>query len=502
MKNEPLNNTQSIRPPVIVVMGHIDHGKSTLLDYIRKANSVDKEAGGITQHISAYEVVHTGKDGAPHKITFLDTPGHEAFQAMRVRGANVADIAILVVSAEDGVKPQTLEALKAIKNDAVPYIVAINKIDRPGADVERTKQNLAENDVYVEGYGGDISWVAISAKTGEGIPDLLDMLLLVAEIEDLKGDASEAGKGIIIESNLDTKKGITATAIVLAGTIKRGQFAVSGKSISPLRIIENYAGKPIDSASFSSPIRIIGWDVLPQVGAEFVCVNDKKEALELTAKVTNAEVIDYSRELSDPNITIVPIVIKTDTAGSLDALVYEIGKLGTDRVLPKVVLSGIGPISENDIRGAANNDNAFVLGFHTKTEPQATSLALRMNVAVHSFDIIYKLTEWLATAIEERTPSIEVEEVVGVAKVLKLFSSVKDKQILGARVESGEMRLGEMVRIVRRDVEISRGRIRELQQQKQKATSVSAGNEFGTMIESKFEIAPGDKIECLVLEKK
>jgi len=501
MKNEKTEQNTT-RPPVIVVMGHIDHGKSTLLDFIRKANSVDKEAGGITQHISAYEVVHTGKDGVSHAITFLDTPGHEAFQAMRVRGANVADIAILVVSAEDGVKPQTLEALKAIRNDAIPFVVAINKIDRPGADIDRTKQNLAENDVYVEGYGGDVSWVAISAKTGEGIQELLDMLLLVAQLEDLKGDNSDSGKGIIIESNLDTKKGITATAIVLEGTIKRGQFAVSGKSISPLRIIENFLGKPIESATFSSPIRIIGWDILPQVGAQFVCVDDKKEALELTAQFNEKEVINYSREQADPSITIVPIVVKTDTAGSLDALIYEIGKLGTDRVCPKVVLSGIGPVSENDIRAAANNDNAFVLGFHTKIEPQAANLALRMNVAVHSFDIIYKLTEWLQIAIKERTPSIEVEEVVGVAKVLKLFSSVKDKQILGARVESGEMRLGEMVRIVRRDVEISRGRIRELQQQKQKTTVVTEGNEFGTMIESRFEIASGDKIECLVLAKK
>lgn len=489
------------RPPVIVVMGHIDHGKSTLLDFIRKTNIVDREAGGITQHISAYEVVHTSKDGIAHPITFLDTPGHEAFQSMRERGALVADIAILVVSAEDGVKQQTLEALKAIRADKLPFIVAINKIDRPGADIDRTKQNLAENDIYVEGYGGDVSWVAISAKTGEGIPELLDTLLLVAELEALSANTENAGRGIIIESNLDTKKGITATAIILDGTVKRGQFAVSGKSISPLRIIENFAGKPIESATFSSPIRIIGWDILPKVGSEFVCYTDKKDAQEAVAQYVEAPIVNM-RGSENADITVVPIVIKADTGGSLDALVYEIGKLGTDRILPKVVLSGIGPISENDIRAAENNDNAFVLGFHTKVDSGAQSLALRLGVAVHTFDIIYKLTEWLGTAIKERTPSIEVEEVVGVAKVLKLFSSVKDKQILGGRVDSGEIRLGEMVRIMRRDVEISRGRIRELQQAKQKTSTVSQGSEFGAMIESKFEIAAGDKIECIVVAKK
>ena len=251
------NNTQTriVRPPVIVVMGHIDHGKSTLLDYIRNTNVVDKEAGGITQHISAYEVMHAGKDGKTYPITFLDTPGHEAFQSMRQRGALVADIAILVVSAEDGVKQQTLEALKAIRSDEIPFIVAINKIDRPGADIDRTKQNLAENDIYVEGYGGDIPFVAISAKTGEGIPELLDILLLVAELESLSADTAKNGQGIIIESNLDTKKGITATAIILDGTLRKGEFAVSGNSISPLRIVENFAGKPIESATFSSPVQ-------------------------------------------------------------------------------------------------------------------------------------------------------------------------------------------------------------------------------------------------------
>lgn len=489
------------RPPVIVVMGHIDHGKSTLLDYIRKSNVVEKEAGGITQHISAYEVIHEGKKGRQHTITFLDTPGHEAFQAMRVRGASVADIAILVVSAEDGVKPQTLEALKAIKTDDIPFVVAINKIDKPGANIDRTKQNLAENDIFLEGYGGGVPWTAISAKTGEGVPELLDLLLLVTELEELKGNKDIPAQGIIIESNLDTKKGISATAIIKNGSLKRGQFAVSQKSISPMRIVENFLGKPIQEATFSSPVRIIGWDTLPSVGAPFVCVDTKKEALSLV-EIFKTEARDVKIELSSSDKKVIPIIIKTDAAGSLDALLYEIAKLENDRVSPRVVLSGIGPVTENDVKTASSNDNALIVAFHTKIDPQAGSLAERLAIPVHAFDIIYKLTEWLALAIVERTPSIEVEEVVGVAKILKLFSQNKDKQILGGRVESGALRVGEIVKIMRRDTEIARGRIRELQQAKQKTSAVEEGNEFGGMIEAKIAIAPGDKLECVVLAKR
>ena len=501
MKKDKTKDATS-RPPIIVVMGHIDHGKSTLLDYIRKTNIVDKEAGGITQHISAYEVVHTNKNGKESSVTFLDTPGHEAFQAIRSRGASVADIAILVVSAEDGVKPQTIEAYKAIQKDELPFVVAINKIDKAGADIEKTKQSLAENDIFLEGYGGHISWVPISSKTGEGIPELLDLLLLVSELEELTGDHNAKGKGIVIESNMDTKKGITATALVTNGTLKRGQFAVSGKSISPLRIVENFLGKPIESATFSSPIKIIGWDTTPTVGAEFVCVDDKKEAISLVETFKEKVGPQDVGEEVNPEITIIPIVIKADTAGSLDALVYEIGKLNCDRVKPKIVLSSIGPISENDIRIAGNNNNAFVLGFHTNIDSKADALALRMAIPVHTFDIIYKLTEWLVEAIKERTPSIEVEEVTGVAKILKVFSKNKDKQIVGGRVETGEISVGSMVRVLRRDIEISRGRIRELQQQKEKTSTVIEGNEFGSMIEAKFEIAPGDKVECIAVVKK
>ncbi len=498
MPTEKKNQTE--RPPVITIMGHIDHGKSTLLDHIRKTNVVDKEAGGITQHLSAYEVIHTGKNEKEKKITFLDTPGHEAFGAIRARGAKVADIGILVVSAEDGVKPQTLEALRILKDDNIPFVVAINKIDKPGASVDRTKQNLAENDIFIEGYGGNVPWTAISAKTGEGVPELLDLLLLVAELEELTADSDANGSGIIIESNLDTKKGIIATAIIKDGTVRLGQFAVCEESVSPLRIIENFLGKPIKEATFSSPIRIIGWDSPPKVGSEFICLTDKKEAASLAAK-NKTDTIKAPQAVDDGK-TIIPVIVRADTAGSIDALVYEIAKLENERIVPKIVLSGIGPVSENDIRVASSHENPLVVAFHSPIDPQAGSLALRLGISIDQFDIIYKLTEWLEQALSERTPKIEVEETTGQAKILKFFSKTREKQVIGGRVESGEIVSGEQVKILRRDEEIGRGRIRELQTQKEKIGRVEEGKEFGAMIESKTEIAPGDKIECFATVNK
>ncbi len=494
--NNGENNTT--RPPVIVVMGHIDHGKSTLLDYIRSTNITEKESGGITQHLSAYEVAHETKTGDKKMITFLDTPGHEAFQAIRTRGASVADIAILVVAADDGVKPQTLEALRVIQEDNIPFVVAINKIDKSGANVDRIKQNLAEHDIFVEGYGGNIPWVAISAKTGEGIPELLDLLLLVAELEDLKGNQNTHGKGIIIESNLDTKKGIAATAIMTEGTLHKGEFAVCGGSVAPLRMIENFLGKPIQEASIGTPVRIIGWDTLPPVGSTFVCIADKKDAALIAKQFTLDEKKSATREVIDERIKIIPLIVKADAAGSLDALVYEIGKIGNDRIVPKIVIAGIGPITENDIRTASTDPNTLIIGFHTKPDPKADSLALRLGISIHTFEIIYKMTEWLEEAMKNLTPSVEIEQITGVAKILKTFSRTKDKQVLGARLESGTLSLGDVVRVIRRESEITRGKIKELQQTKQKVTTVSEG-EFGAMIEAKFDIVPGDYIHCVTI---
>ncbi|MBA3550923.1 translation initiation factor IF-2 [Patescibacteria group bacterium] len=489
------------RPPVIAIMGHVDHGKSTLLDYIRKSNIVDSEAGGITQRISAYEVVHKTKDGKEHKITFLDTPGHEAFTAIRSRGAKVADIAILVVSAEDGVKPQTVEALNSIKTANVPYIVAINKIDKEGADVDRTKGNLAEHEIYVEGYGGTIPYVPISAKTGQGINDLLDMMLLQAEVEELKADRSKLPEGVIIEANLDKKKGLSASIIIKNGTLKSGMTVVAGSALSPVRMLENFLGKPIKEASFSSPVRLIGWNELPQVGMTIKAFVSKKEAEEYALSKKNAPVYDV-RSVENDEITTIPVVVKANEAGGLDAVIHEIKKIKNDRVKVRIIHSGVGDIAESDVKIASGRANTIILGFSTKVDNSAKPLAEKMSVNIQVFDIIYKLSEWLENVVTERTPKNQVEESTGTAKVLKIFSKIKDKQILGGRVEKGSLVLNAEVKIMRRDFEIGSGKVRELQKQKTKVQQVPEGEEFGTLIESKIEIAPGDRLESFIVVEK
>ena len=493
------NSIKTKRPPVVVVMGHIDHGKSTLLDYIRKTNIVAKEAGGITQHLGAYEVQH-GDD----KITFLDTPGHEAFSSIRERGARVADIAILVVSAEDGVKPQTVEALKCIIAEKIPYIVAANKIDKPGADVERTKANLAEHEIYVEGYGGDVPIVPISALNGKGIPELLDMIMLVADLGDFSADSEALAEGAVIEAGLDNKKGIYATLLIKNGTLTGGSYVVAEDAYAPVRILEDYLGKPIKSATFSSPVRITGFNKIPSVGAIFNVIEDKKEA-ELKAntfKPLAKKVVPFSRTTDDSIISI-PLLIKADAIGSLEGIKHELAKIKNDKVVLKVVAESIGNINEGDVKTAQSDANIILLAFNAKPDSKAKSILERSTIRVESFDIIYNLVKFVQDLVASRVPKEYIDEVSGVAKILAVFSKAKDKQIIGGKVQQGSILLGSEVKILRRDVEIGRGKVKELQQQKKKTDEVTEGFEFGTLVESKMEIAIGDKIQGFrTVEKK
>lgn len=479
------------RHPIAVVMGHIDHGKSTLLDYIRKTNVVAKEAGGITQHLSAYVVEHTMKEnGEVRHITFLDTPGHEAFQKMRLRGADVADIAILVVSAEDGVKPQTLEALASIKAANIPYIVAINKIDRPAANVERTKANLVENEIYIEGMGGDVPCVPISAKTGEGIPELLEVLLLASELAELTGDMTTPANGVIIEAELDQKRGTSATFIIKNGVLKSGMFVVSGKTFAPVRIMENFAGKTIKEAGLSEPVRIVGWTGVPNAGDTFVTVSSKKEA---EVMIEQGPLTKVTKVAHNPDIPRIPLSIKADVLGTIEAIEHEIAKFSSDRIRVEVISRGVGPITESDVKNIGATDRAIVVGFNVAVERQATDLAERLGVEIKTFDIIYKLAEWLTEALTLRTPKLEVENKTGEAKILKSFSVQKSTHVLGAKVLSGSLSLNQTVKILRRDIEIGKGIIKNLQQQKADVKTVSDG-EYGMQLETKVEIAPSDTI--------
>lgn len=514
------------RPPVVVVMGHIDHGKSTLLDYIRKSNVVAGEAGGITQHVGAYQAEHITADGTKHPITFLDTPGHAAFCSIRERGARSADIAILVVSAEDGVKPQTLEAYEAIKENGVPFVVAINKIDKPNADIDRAKQSLGEHEIYVEGWGGDVPCVPISAIAGTGISELLDMILLMADLENLSADPAAPASGIVIESELDTRKGISATVLVQNGTLTVGSYIVAGGSYSPIRFIENFQGAKIDSAGPSTPARIIGWNVIPVCGLEFFTYEKKKEAeaaarehelkirsQRLAAKPVPIQVKPASSADSpvtpsaaadeEPMVVTIPLIIKADVIGSLEGIEHELEAISHDKVRLKIVSTGIGEFNENDIKLAMSDPNIVMVGFGVGPDKKAQAVLERTPVTMKTFLVIYELVEYVKNLLLSKIPKEYIEEVTGRAKILATFSKEKDRQVLGGKVETGTLESGNEVRIIRRDAEIGRGKIRELQQQKKRASEIREGFEFGALIEAKTEVAIGDRIEAVrTVEKK
>ena len=529
------NNTEK-RPPIVVIMGHIDHGKSTLLDYIRKTNVVEKEAGGITQRISAYEVEipqaepksreNEGNRGIPrparddfvnHKITFIDTPGHESFSKMRERGAQIADIAVLIVSAEDGVKPQTIEAWKTITQNGIPCIVAINKIDKENANIEKTKGELAEREIYLENYGGKVPFVEISAKVGTGVEELLSLISLVGEMEKFEGDRSESASGYVLETNLDPKRGIQATLIIKNGTLEKGMSVVAEDSVCPANIIENFKGVNIEEATFSAPIRIIGFSKMPRIGAEFKSFKNKREAEEYiekwkrekntptNKKNTEEKTLAHNAESAAPageNKKIIPIILKADISGSLEAIEKEIYKIKNDSAEFRIVQKGVGPIGESDIKTISGAEDIIVIGFNVKIDKSATELALKRGITISFFDIIYKMTEWLETEMETRRPKVETVETTGSAKILKVFSHTKERRIVGGKVLKGRIMLDKIVKIMRREFEIGRGRIVNLEKGKVKVSMVEEGTEFGMMIESKIELAEGDIIESFNITQK
>lgn len=496
--SDQLNN-QHVRPPVVAIMGHVDHGKSTLLDYIRKSNIVAGEAGGITQHISAYEVVHAAADGTKKKITFIDTPGHAAFSTMRNRGARIADIAILIVSAEDSVKAQTIEAINTIKKAKVPFIVAINKIDKPNANPTKSKQDLMEHEIFVEGFGGDTPVAEISAKTGQGVDDLLELILLAAELEDFKGDPTVPATGFVVESHLDEKRGVSATVIIKNGTLKKKQFVVVNDTMTTTRLMEDFLNENLESATFSSPVTLIGFDTLPEAGSAFETYETKKEAEKAAAafkELSQTESALFNPFIAGDNQAVIPLIIRTDAAGTQDAVLHEIAKLSNEDVHFKIIKTGIGNVNESDLQLALSDENTIVLGFNVDIDKKARLMNDADSVNVQVFSIIYKLSEWLEEEREKRRIRQKTDEVSGVLKVLKHFSTTKDKHLVGGRVESGSIKVGDTVKLMRRENEIARGTVTNLQQGKSETKQVQADNECGIMVELKHEPAPGDTIEA------
>lgn len=494
MKSEKKNLIS--RPPIVVVMGHIDHGKSKILDYIRNTNIVEGEAGGITQHIGAYEVeVKTPTQGRG-KITFLDTPGHEAFSKMRQRGAKIADISILVVAGDEGVKPQTIEAYETIKEAKIPFVVALNKIDKPNSDPERVKGQLAEKQIFVEGYGGKIPAINVSAKTGDGINDLLDIVLLLAEMENLQANPEELAIGFVVESHMDPKKGITATLIIQNGKMTRGNFVASGKSIAPVRI---------EGATFSSPVVIVGFDEMPEAGAEFKIFNTREEAESAKSMETPTLRPRIASEVGAPTQegvgVIISVILKTDVSGSLEALEKEIMKKKTENVKINILRKDAGNINEDDVKLASSAKNPVIVGFNVKIDSEIKELAERLKVTTFLSPIIYKISEWFENEIKEKDAAQRAlpggKEIVGLAKILKAFSRTKNKQLVGGRVISGKIAENKNFKIKRNELEIGGGKIIGLQRNKTPVKEAGEGDEFGVMVECKTEILKDDELIIL-----
>jgi translation initiation factor IF-2 len=480
------------RPPIVAVMGHIDHGKSSLLDYIRKANVTAGEAGGITQHVSAYEAVHE-HEGQMRSITFLDTPGHEAFRALRARGAAAADIAILVIAAEEGVKPQTLEAYEAATEAGTPVVVAFTKIDKNSADLERAKYSAVEHGIYLEGLGGSIPFAGVSSKSGEGVPELLDLVLLTADLSELTADPTVEADGFILESSQDPKRGLSATLIIKNGTLHTGDFVVAGKSIAPVRFIENFANARIPEATPSQPVRISGWTELPPAGTPFIAVSTRKEAEKIASEQTAGSTATYLLTEAGEQGVELPLILKADVTGSLEGIKHELRKIAHERVAIRIVSETIGAVSEGDVKSALAS-GAVIIAFTVSTDSSARDLAERSGVSIETFSIIYELLERVQVLVNEKAPQITVEEVLGEAKVLKAFSVTGNKHVLGAKWVSGLLTINDQVKIDRRGIPLGAGRLTNLQVARSDVSEIKMEGEFGLQVETKADIAAGDTL--------
>ena len=496
------------RPPVVTVMGHVDHGKTKLLDAIRSTDVVATESGGITQHIGAYQITIKIKNSPAGEkertITFLDTPGHEAFSAMRAHGANITDVVILVVAANDGVKPQTVEAAAHAKEAGVPVVVAINKIDLPDADIDKTKRQLADIDLLPEEWGGHVPMVGISAKNKLNIDELLEMVLLVADLKELKADATVAASGVVIETHMQAGKGPLATVLVQEGTLHLNDPIIIGQTFGKIRIMENYIGKKIKEALPSTPIQIAGLQDLPNFGDRFQVVANEKEARDLVkTKSIHRKVLsitELSKDIKEGKLKELKIVLKADVAGSLEAIRTSLEKISTAEVQINIVHEGVGDISESDINMALASE-ALVIGFRVKASTDVMNLARRENIKISIYDIIYQLLDDLTAALSGLLEPEIIETEVGRMEVLAIFKVSRQDQIIGGRVKSGRIENDCIVKIVRNKETIGEGKISSLQQNKKDVSEVLENFECGLKVTSPTKIKVGDSLECYKQEE-
>ncbi len=496
------------RPPVVTIMGHVDHGKTSLLDAIRKANVVSGEAGGITQHIGAYQVEQNGQ-----KITFIDTPGHAAFTAMRARGAQATDIAILVVAADDSVMPQTIESINHAKAAGVPIIVAINKIDKPSADPQKVRNGLLQHEVFVESMGGETLDVEVSAKTGVGLDKLLEAILLQAEILDLKADPHRTAEGVVIEAKLDRGRGSVATVLVQKGTLHPGDIIVAGSEWGRVRALVNDRGDAMKEAGPATPVEVLGLQGPPQAGDRFAVVENEAKAREISEYRTRlarekavakqagsrGSLEQMMSQLQVTGLKEFPLLIKGDVQGSIEAIAGALDKLGTDEVRARIIHSGAGGITESDI-ALAEASNAAIIGFNVRANKQARDLAEREGIEIRYYNIIYDLVDDVKAAMSGLLSPERRETFLGNAEILEVFNITKVGKVAGCRVTEGKVERGAGVRLIRDNVVIHEGKLKTLKRFKDEVSEVPAGQECGMAFENYDDMRAGDTIEAFRVE--
>lgn len=493
------------RPPIVTIMGHVDHGKTSLLDKIRSTNVVSGEFGGITQHIGAYKVKINGRE-----ITFLDTPGHEAFTEMRARGAQITDIVIIVVAADDGIKPQTVEAINHAKAAGVPIIVAINKIDREGANVERVKQELLEENLVPEEWGGDTICVPLSAKTGEGIENLLEMVLLVADVKELKANPNKQAKGTVIEAKLDKTRGSLATVLVQRGTLNVGDTIVLGDIVGRVRSMTNDKGEKVKKAGPSTPVEILGLGTVPETGETFYEVKDEKTAhkliekrkakhrLDLIKKGSAVTLDDLFNKIKDGEMTNLDIILRADVKGSAEALKESLEKLSNDEVRVRVIASNTGSVTESDIT-LAKVSNAIIIGFNIKQDGKIQKIAEKENIDIRHYTVIYDAINDVEDAMKGMLKPVYKEEMIGTVEVRHMFKITNVGAIAGSYVKSGKVVRNAMVRVYRADEEIANLKVESLKREKDDVKEVKEGYECGIKLDDMSNIKEGDILECYLL---
>ena len=500
LKKSAINNDGIERPPIVAVMGHVDHGKTSLLDNIRSTNVVKKEAGGITQHISAYQVRHKDK-----LITFLDTPGHEAFSAIRQHGARLTDIVIIVIAADDGIKPQTIEALKFAKQAQSKIIIAINKIDKEGADVVKIKQQLADQDILIEEWGGETVLVEISAKTGQGIDKLLDMILLVAELEELKADIKSLASGLIIEAHLETGRGPVVYGLVYQGILKINDFIIAGQSYGKIRNLENMDGQSIKEAYPSTPVKIVGLKILPDFGDEFMLVKNEKEAKKIINEAVSKDIISQSinsteliRRIDQNNsLKKINILIKADVKGSLTSVIDSLKSLETDEVALSIVGSSIGSVNENDLY-LAKTTGSIIYGFNINIGNNILHQAQRDHIEIKNYKIIYELIDDVKIRLSSLLNPEIIEKSVGELQIKAIFSTTKNEIICGGVVLSGKINFDSLLRVRRGKDLILESKLNNLKRGQINVKEVLEGELCGLSIDisnQKVEILVDDRVE-------